>query len=239
MPELVSGDITNCFCGKRLIIFSAPVSRVSGQLITLEGIDGSGKSTVIDHLAARLHDLLPERRLVFTSEPTGSEAGRILRARLAASKQDSSPQLRLEELFLFLADHADHLARLVVPSLKQGALVISDRYSDSTAAYQGVTLRGIIPDPVQWIRELSRPWNVVPDLTLLFVLDPAVACERLQSRPGKEKFERLEFLREVDGNFRRLKDLEPGRFALVDAGSRSEDVAEKALNSILDLVGRS
>ena len=211
-----------------------------GRLITLEGIDGSGKSTVARELAKRLPDLLPGRRLVFTSEPTGSEAGRILRAHLAGAEAESppQPQLHLEELFLFLADHADHLARTVIPSLNEGALVISDRYSDSTAAYQGVTLQGIVPDPVPWIRDISRPWNVLPDLTMLFVLDPAKACKRLVSRTGLDKFERLDFLKCVDGNFRRLAEMEPQRFAMVDANSDPDAVADRALSLILDLAAR-
>jgi dTMP kinase len=211
---------------------------VLGRLITLEGIDGSGKSTVARELAKRLPDLLPGRRLVFTSEPTSSEAGRILRAQLAGAEAESPPQLLLEELFLFLADHADHLARTVIPSLNKGALVISDRYSDSTAAYQGVTLRGIVPDPVPWIRDISRPWNVTPDLTMLFVLDPAKACERLVSRTGLDKFERLDFLKSVDGNFQRLAQTEPRRFAMVDAGLAPKAVADRALSLILDLAAR-
>jgi len=95
---------------------------------------------------------MPEQRFVFTAEPTNSDAGKILRAQLSQAKVESrviSSARVMEELFLFMADHADHLASLVLPSLGKGAIVISDRYTDSTAAYQGVTLRGIVPDPVQ------------------------------------------------------------------------------------------
>ncbi len=209
-----------------------------GRLITLEGIDGSGKSTVARELAERLPDLLPGRRLVFTSEPTSSEAGRILRAHLAGAEAESPPQLHLEELFLFLADHADHLARTVIPSLNEGALVISDRYSDSTAAYQGVTLRGIVPDPVPWIRDISRPWNVVPDLTMLFVLDPAKACERLVSRTGLDKFERLDFLKECGRELPAFGGDGAAEVCDGGCGLRPKAVADKALSLILDLAAR-
>jgi dTMP kinase len=214
---------------------------VKGLLITLEGIDGSGKSTAARHIASRLCDLMPEQRLVFTAEPTNSEAGKILRAQLSQPTEDSkvfSSAMVMEELFLFMADHADHLAKLVDPSLKEGAIVISDRYADSTAAYQGVTLRGIVPDPVQWIRSIYSPWNLPPDRTLLFALDPSLALQRLRSRKEQEKFERLGFLQEVDSNFQRLARQEPERFVLIDASVDAELAATQALQAILDLISK-
>ena len=184
---------------------------------------------------------MPEQRLVFTAEPTNSEAGKILRAQLSRPTEDSevlSSAMVMEELFLFMADHADHLARLVDPSLKEGAIVISDRYADSTAAYQGVTLRGIVPDPVQWIRSIYSPWNLPPDRTLLFALDPSLALQRLRSRKEQEKFERLRFLQEVDSNFQRLAAQEPERFVLIDASVDAELAATQALQAILDLISK-
>ena len=213
---------------------------MKGLLITLEGIDGSGKSTAAKHISSQLHDIMPERRLVLTAEPTGGDAGKILRTRLSTpDRPGSSPFRRMEELFLFMADHADHLARIVGPSLEEGAIVISDRYADSTAAYQGVTLQGIVPDPVQWIRSVYAPWNMTPDLTLFFALDPALALKRMQSRREREKFERLEFLRSVNENFRLLAALEPWRFALIDASRDAQDVAAQALKKILKRVQES
>ena len=214
---------------------------MKGLLITLEGIDGSGKSTVARHIASRLYERMPEKRLVFTAEPTMGEAGRILRSQLSLPMEDNdmpSPARHMKELFLFMADHADHLARLIDPSLKEGAIVISDRYADSTAAYQGVTLRGLVPDPVQWIRSIYSPWNLLPDMTLLFALDPELALKRIRSRPEQEKFERPGFLREVDGNFRRLAAQEPERFVLIDASQDPDCVADEAVRAILDLVSK-
>jgi dTMP kinase len=209
---------------------------VNGLLITLEGIDGSGKSTVSRLLARSLSQALPGRRLVFTAEPTNGEAGKILRVRLSQASdwdEEASRAKRMEELFLFMADHADHLSKLVIPSMQKDAVVISDRYADSTAAYQGVTLRGIVPDPVEWIQSLLRPWNIFPDLTIVFALDPALALRRIESRASAEKFERAEFLRDVDRNFRRLAENEPERFVLIDASRDIDDVAKDALSLIL------
>jgi dTMP kinase len=212
---------------------------VFGRLITLEGIDGSGKSTALQHVARRIAEKQPKRKIVLTAEPTSGAVGRILRAELreASGNEPMSAALRMNELFLFMADHAHHLSEAVLPSLEEGAVVLSDRYADSTAAYQGVTLQGIVPHPISWIREIFRPWNVVPDMTLLFLLDPESALKRLKSRPGREKFERLEFLRSVDRNFRSIALAEPERFVLIDAARDEETVAEEATAAVLDLLG--
>lgn len=208
---------------------------MKGLLITLEGIDGSGKSTAARELLSKLQELVPERKWVLTAEPTKGDAGKVLRARLKELDQEE-PAGRVEELFLFMADHADHLARVVIPSLQDGAMVISDRYADSTIAYQGVTLRGIVPEPLQWIRNLLKPWNVVPTRTLFFAIDPTLALERIKSREGREKFERLDFLREVDKNFRHLVSEEPERFLRIDASLDPDEVFEAAVMAVLDLV---
>jgi len=213
---------------------------VIGRLITLEGIDGSGKSTALPHIARRIAESQPKKRIVLTAEPTSGEVGRILRAGLreASGKERTSIAARMNELFLFMADHACHLDEIVLPSLNEGAVVLSDRYADSTAAYQGVTLQGIVPHPVSWIQEVFRPWNVVPDMTLLFLLDPESALKRIGSRPGKEKFEHLEFLRSVDENFRSMASGETGRFVLIDAAQDEEAVARDATKAALELLGR-
>jgi len=211
---------------------------VKGLLITLEGIDGSGKGTTARHIAAWLAETMPERRLVLTAEPTSGQVGKILRAEMARvdDETESSAAKRMQELFLFMADHAHHLTKTVLPALETGAIILSDRYADSTAAYQGVTLSGIVPDPVSWIQSIYRPWNLPPDRTLLFVLDPKVALQRMQSRQGRQKFERLEFLRLVDENFRRMAALEPERFVQIDAKLDAKKVAKEAINAILNLI---
>ncbi|NLD57012.1 MAG: dTMP kinase, partial [Methanomicrobiales archaeon] len=103
------------------------------MLITLEGIDGSGKST----LHASLKELLPDLDPLFTREPGATWVGDQVRR---AIKERSDP---ITEATLFVADHAEHLATVVRPALAEGRLVISDRYSDSRYAYQSVTLQGI------------------------------------------------------------------------------------------------
>ncbi|MGB9175477.1 MAG: dTMP kinase, partial [Methanoregula sp.] len=114
------------------------------MLITLEGIDGSGKSTLHDALRELLVDLDP----VFTREPGATWVGDAVRRAIA---EQIDP---VTEATLFVADHAAHLATVVRPALAEGKLVISDRYSDSRYAYQTVTLQRIIPDPEGWLRAM-------------------------------------------------------------------------------------
>jgi dTMP kinase len=214
---------------------------VKGLLITLEGIDGSGKSTAAKHIAAWLAQTMPEKRLVLTAEPTSGQLGKILRAEMAkGGDEEAEPPTarRMQELFLFMADHAHHLTRTVLPALETGAIVLSDRYADSTAAYQGMTLKGIVPDPVSWIQSIYRPWNLLPDKTLLFILNPHVALQRIQSRRGREKFDNLEFLRSVDENFRRIAALEPERFVQIDAEQEARKVAQEAIDAILKQISK-
>lgn len=212
---------------------------MSGYLITLEGIDGCGKSTALGHIADML-GRSGERRIVLTAEPTTGEAGRMLRDEMARSQDENAQApaaLLMKELFLFMADHADHLASTVIPSLEDGAIVLSDRYSDSTAAYQGVTLSKVIIDPVSWIQNIFRPWDRIPDKTLLFLLGPEEALKRMRSRPGRDKFERLDFLKAVDGNFRRMASMEPDRFVLIDASQDERAVAADAMAALINLIG--
>ncbi len=225
---------------------------VIGRLITLEGIDGSGKSTALPHIASRLKEDRPDRRLVLSAEPTQGPVGRIIRSNLSGTADSAtgspddglptspdacSPQAlkaaRMNELFLFFADHAQHLASTIIPALEDGDVILCDRYADSTAAYQGVTLREVLPDPVAWIQSILLPWNRLPDITLLFLIDPRAAMQRMQSRSGREKFERLEFLQSVDENFRRMAAAEPKRFVLIDAEKGERQVAQDAVEAIL------
>ena len=183
---------------------------MKGKLITLEGIDGAGKSTVVKKL--REDPGLMKFNPVFTREPTlGTFTG------AAVEQAISSETDQLTELFLFTADHAEHLAKLVRPSLEMGKIVISDRYSDSRYAYQSVTLRSRIEKPLKWIRSLHEGWTIVPDLTFLFVIEPEIAVERCGQRGEQTKFEKIDFLRGVQEIFLSLAAESPSRFVIVDA----------------------
>jgi len=193
------------------------------MLVTLEGLDGSGKTTV----SAALRDAYPDA--TFTREPTDSWYGEAVDRSLA--DDDADP---LAELFLYTADHAAHLADVVRPALAEGRLVVSDRYSDSRYAYQGASLEGEVKRPVEYVRGIHRPFTVAPDLTVYLDVDPQTAAER---SAGANKFERAEYLSRVRDNYETLIEREPQRFVRVDATRSPEHVvaaAEEAVETALE-----
>ena len=193
------------------------------MLITLEGIDGSGKSTV----AAALRETHPGA--VHTREPTGSWYGDAVRRSIDDDDADS-----LAELFLYTADHADHLSRVVRPALDRGEAVVSDRYSDSRYAYQGVALSGVLDRPMEYVRAVHGPWTRAPDATLYLDVDPETGAER---SGGTNKFECVDFLRQVRENYERLVEAEPDRFVRIDAARPPDEViaaAEDAVEGLFD-----
>jgi len=184
-------------------------------LVTLEGIDGSGKSSLHSALKELLTDLDP----VFTREPGATWVGDSVRRAIA---EQIDP---VTEATLFVADHAAHLAKIIRPALAEGRLVISDRYSDSRYAYQSVTLRGIIPEPEQWLRAMHNGWTVIPDKTFLCVLPVDDALSRLKPDNQREHFEKQETLEKVQNNYLSYARDEPSRFVIVDAMLPAETVA--------------
>jgi thymidylate kinase (EC 2.7.4.9) len=200
---------------------------MKGKLITLEGIDGSGKSTI----TSRLNSNPAFSEVVFTREPTTGWIGE------AVNRAIHSDTDHLAELLLFTADHAEHISKLILPTLENGTNVISDRYSGSRYAYQAVTLKGRFPDPMKWIRGIHEGWTVDPDMTILFDIDPKIAVERCGNRGAQTKFEKIGFLEEVRANYLQLAKENPERFVVIDT-DRPVDIVEKdVLSAIFSLVG--
>ncbi len=192
------------------------------MLITLEGIDGAGKTTVWEALQDRFD-------AVYTAEPTDSWYGEAVQRSL--EDDDADP---VAELFLYTADHADHLSRLVRPALADGDLVISDRYSDSRYAYQGAALEGHVRRPMEYVRGVHEPFTRPPDATLYFDVDPETGAERAGAT---NKFEQASHLAAVRENYEELLELSPERFVRIDATRPPEDVvaaAEDAVERVLE-----
>mgnify|MGYP000232916057 CR=1 FL=1 len=186
------------------------------MLLTLEGLDGSGKTTAW----RALRDHYPAA--VFTREPTDSWYGDTVYR--SVDDDDADP---LAELFLYTADHADHLSRVIRPALNDGSFVVSDRYSDSRVAYQAATLEGSeIDDPFAYVRDIHEPFSRAPDATLYFDIDPGTAAERSGET---NKFERADYLRTVRAHYERLIDAEPDRFVRIDATQTREAVLDDVL----------
>ena len=187
------------------------------MLLTLEGLDGSGKTTAIE--ALRESAAIPSGA-TFTREPTTSWYGDVVRESIADDQADP-----LAELFLYTADHAAHVANTVSPALESGTLVISDRYSDSRYAYQGATLEQRFDDAVGFVQQIHEPWTRPPDATIYLDVDPEIGARR---SGATNKFETASYLQSVRENYERLIDDEPDRFVRIDA-TRSQDAVREAV----------
>ncbi len=175
------------------LLHGDPVNR--GKLIAFEGLDGCGKSTQIERLAAALR--AAGRDVVLTREPTDGEFGRRIRA-TAGSGEKISPD---EELRWFVEDRRAHVAEVIRPALDAGKTVLSDRYYLSTVAYQGA--RGCDPTRILEENEAEFP---VPDLVVLLEIEPSVGLARVHARGNavETRFEHSEFLEAVAEIFQRL-----------------------------------
>lgn len=198
------------------------MSAARGVWITLEGGDGSGKTTQ----AALLEEWLraQDRETLRTREPGGSEVGVLIRDIVLHHRGDIAPRA---EALLYAADRAHHLATVVRPALERGEVVIQDRYLDSSVAYQGAG-RVLDADEVRGL-SLWAAEGALPDLTVLLDLDPAVARRRLDS--ADKPFDRLEAEREefhqrVREAYLALAAAEPERFLVVDAAQDPRVIAD-------------
>jgi dTMP kinase len=196
---------------------------VRGVLITFEGVEGSGKTTQMLRLERWLHRR--GHRVERTAEPDGTALGAGIRRLFELGPQP------LTEVFLFMAARRQHVAEKIRPWLAQGRIVLCDRYTDATLAYQGYG-RGVDRD---LIRELNvrATGGVLPDLTLLFDLAPAAGLRRIQGRK-LDRFEReaLAFHRRVRRGYLEILRAEPKRVRLIRAGRPPEVVAAEVTERV-------
>ena len=189
-----------------------------GKFITLEGIDGAGKSTHVQWIARFLRGR--GCRVMVTREPGGTAAGERLRRMMLERRQQLHPET---ETLLMFAARREHLDKLILPALQKGTWVLCDRFTDATYAYQSGGSR------VAWekVRMLEQ-WvqsRLQPDLTILFDVSPAVGRRRTRGkrRPDRFERERAAYYRRVHDAYRRRARENPRRIRVLDAGgSRSE-----------------
>lgn len=191
------------------------------MLITIEGIDGAGKSTII----GELRDTYPDA--VFTREPDDTTRyGQYVRDVIA---DDEAPPMTV--FFAFLADHAAHVAQTVRPALDQDRLVICDRYIDSRYAYQTSELDGLVPDPFSFIQSIQEAgWSRFPDLTLLIDITPTEAMRRIGGRgESSDRFEKEDSLEEKRAIYLNLAEQYSDRFVVIDGMQSTDDAENKRL----------
>ena len=206
-----------------------PAASYAGLFVVFEGGEGAGKSTQVQRLAA----VIAERghEVVVTREPGATPVGRRIRQLLLDPETSLSPRA---EALLYAADRAQHVATVVRPALERGAIVISDRYVDSSLAYQGA---GRSLD-VEQVARLSR-WatdGLVPDVTLLLDLDPAVGLARATGSPDRIEQESLEFHRAVRKGFLDLAVAAPDRYLVVSAILTPDEVYDALVARVLPLL---
>ncbi len=206
--------------------------RARGRFITFEGGEGVGKSVQARRLEARLAALGPQ--VVLTREPGGSPGAEALReAILTGFAADFSPA---GQALLFAAARVDHLEKTILPALARGAWVLSDRFADSTRAYQGAA--GNLPP--EFIASLERltVGPTRPDLTLILDLPPAIGLKRAAERRRMGPADRFEseglvFHETLRRAFLDIAAAEPGRCAVIDAGGSEDEVADAIWSAVM------
>ena len=190
---------------------------LAGLFVSFEGGDGVGKSTQVSLLGHHLAAL--GREVVVTREPGGTPLGLELRQAILHG-EDLDPRT---EALLYAADRAHHVATLVRPALERGAVVLTDRYLDSSVAYQG-TGRGLGADEVERLSLWAAP-GLLPNVTVLLDLDPPVGLARLTGDPDRLESAGADFHRRTREAFLARAAQDPGRWLVLDAAQPAEVVA--------------
>ena len=185
-----------------------------GLFVTIEGTEGSGKSTnqrfIVDLLAAH-------GEVELTREPGGTSLGEELRSLLLQVRPDSFDFSAMAELLLIFAARAQHVEEKILPALNSGRHVVSDRFTDATYAYQGAA-RGLNASVIRQL-EISCIADLQPDLTIFLKVDVATGLDRTRTRGAADRFEReeLAFFEAVQAGYLRRAEQFPQRFLIIDA----------------------
>lgn len=201
----------------------------AGRFLSFEGIDGAGKSSHIEWLAGWLR--ARGREVLVTREPGGTELAERLRELVLHQTMDA-----LTEALLVFAARRDHLATRIEPALAAGAVVLCDRFTDATFAYQGAGRGfdlGVLATLETWVQQGRQP-----DLTVWFDLPPAVAAARRAAVRAPDRFESQDeaFFERVRSGYARRAEADPGRFAILDAAASPQAVRAQ-LEAVLESRG--
>ena len=205
-------------------------ARPRGLFVAFEGGEGGGKSTQVQRLVALVE--AQGRETLATREPGATRIGPAIRS-LLLDPVYTGLSARAEAL-LYAANRAEHVAEVIAPALADGVVVITDRYVDSSLAYQGAG-RPLDADKV----ELINTWatgGLLPDLTVVLDIDPVVGLVRAGAEPDRLEAEPLEFHQAVRQGFLALAARAPERYLVVDASLTAEDVAAAVADRVLPLL---
>ncbi|WP_394347625.1 dTMP kinase [Verrucosispora sp. SN26_14.1] len=229
----VLADLWGSIRGRPLMPAEPFVS--AGLFVVFEGGEGAGKSTQLAQLAERLRG--DGRDVVVTREPGATAVGTRIRSMVLDTTGDEAPSPRAEAL-LYAADRAHHVATVVRPALVRGAVVISDRYVDSSLAYQGAG-RTLPVDEVSWLSSWATG-GLKPDLVVLLDVDPRTGLSRVAAR--SQAADRLEaesvgFHERVRYAFLDLAAADPKRYLVLDGSRPAEEIAEQVARRVEELLG--
>lgn len=202
-----------------------------GYFITFEGIDGCGKTTQIELLDIWLKSL--GKKTLLTLEPGGSDLGKNLRQILL---HYDKPVAKNAEMFLYLADRAQHVNNVISPALNQGEIVLCDRYTDSTLAYQGYAREGDVNE-LNMLNEIATN-NLKSDLTIVFDIDVQTAQMRLGKTKDRLEKEGVDFHTKVKNGYLELEKLYPERIKTVNANRSIEEIfsdVKKIVGELLNI----
>jgi dTMP kinase len=207
---------------------------VKGYFITFEGGDGSGKTTILAHLAETLADM--GYNVLTTREPGGIKIAEKIRE-IILNPFHTEMDARTEAL-LYAAARRQHLTEKVLPALEAGKVVLCDRFIDSSLAYQGYA-RGIGMENVYEINQFAIQ-DMMPDLTLLFDITPEKGLERIAKNKDREKnrldLEQIHFHEQVYQAYNMLREKYAGRIQTINADQKIEAVETEALNRIISFL---
>lgn len=193
-----------------------------GLFITFEGADGCGKTTQLMLLAKYLKS--KGRDVIVTREPGARGLGEKIREILLNYDGEVSSQA---EAFLFLADRAQHIDVIVNPAVKNGKIVLCDRHTDSTVAYQGYG-RGLDIDRIKMLNNLATG-DRRPDLTFVFDIDVETSMKRVGNEKDRMESAGVEFFNRVRNGYHKISELEPERVKVLDASKSIEDIHKEVV----------